>query len=105
MRAIWMESSSPRGPNAKPIIAVIASGSPRFRSHGHGLRSVRRKSFAIKMPSRFISFPEVPASELQKHIVQARPLEHHVFSEDGKLQQIPQAFSRIALANCRNRNL
>src|SRR5215217_4246205 len=105
MRASFNESSSPFGPKARPMIAVIINGRARLSNHGHGLRSVRRKSLAIRIPSVFISFAKFAAGQLQENVVETGAFEHDVFGGNRELQKIAQAIGGIALAEGGDGNL
>src|ERR1035437_2688693 len=101
MRPIAPLSEPP--PKTRPMSAVIASGTMRLMSHGSGLRHARRRSLARR--TRSILFPEFASRELQKNIVQAGPLERHVFHMHRQVQQFLQALGRITHANCRDHKL
>src|SRR5256885_5521210 len=50
------------GPKARPTSAVIARGSARFSSQGHGLRRMRRKSLTIRRSEEHTSELQSPCN-------------------------------------------
>ena len=45
---------------------------------------------------QIISLTQFPSSELQKHVVQGRFFQRHIFNLGGQFEQLPQALCRVA---------
>src|SRR5581483_495160 len=90
-------------PNTRPSKAVMARGTMRLMSQGRGLRQARRRSLARS--TRSILFPQIPPRELEKHVIQTRPLERDIFHAHRQAEQILQAPGWIARTDGRDNQL
>ena len=98
-------------PKARPISAVMHSGTRRLMSHGSGLRQRPAQVFGERGTTRAFhvgsvhALPQIAAGELKKHIVQAGPLERDVLDAHRQTEQIFQTLGRIARPNRRHDKL